>query len=241
MLSRTSIIILNYTKYSDSAVIVNALSDIYGRISFILYGINKNKQSKLISFQPLFILDTQIYYKPNRSIQKIKEYKLSTPLINIVSDIRKSSLAIFLAEVISKTVKEEYIDKLLFDFIKTSILILEELEHNISIFHILFLIKLSKYLGFYQEYIYKARYFDYKEGVATNVIPTHKHYMDENTYNIFIHLNKLAFNSSNIKNIDLKDRDKVLEILLDMYKLHIHSFNNLKSYSIFKEIFEVTV
>jgi DNA repair protein RecO (recombination protein O) len=204
----------------------------------MVYGISKKKQSKLTSFQALFLLNVQIYYKANRNIQKVKEYKLAPPLINIVSDIRKSSLAIFLSEVISKTVKEEFMDKSLFDFIKISILFLEELEDNISFFHLVFLIKLSKYLGFYQEYEYDSKYYDYKEGVSLDAIPNHNHYMNSDIYKLFVRLNNVKYNDLDSISINFMDREVLLDVLLDMYKIHIFNFNTLKSYSIFKEVFE---
>ena len=238
MLSGTSIIVLNYTRFSDSSVIVNAVSEHYGRISFMVYGVATKKQSKLTAFQPLFLLDIQLYYKVDRGLQKLKEYKLNPPLNSITSDIRKSTLVLFLSELVSKTVKEEYADKIIFNFIKTSILFLEELEYNLAFFHLVFLIKLSRYLGFAPESdSSNAKYYDYKEGMSVNSIPHHNHYMDSNSFQICILLMNTSFGDLDTIKIDIKQRDSILDILLDLYEIHILNFTSLKSYPILKEVF----
>lgn len=238
MLVETSIIVLNYTRYYDSSVIVHALSEHYGRISFMLYGIATKKQSKLTAFQPLYLLDIQLYYKADRGLQKLKEYKLNPPLSNIVNDIRKSTLALFLAELISKTVKEEYADKTLFSFIKTSILFLEEIEYNLAFFHLVFLIKLSRFLGFAPESnTSNFRYYDYKDGVHVTTKPYHKHYMVDADFQLCILLMNVNYSNLDEVKMDIKKRDSVLEILLDLYEIHILNFNSLKSYSVLKEVF----
>lgn len=238
MLSGTSIIILNYIRYSDSSVIVHAVSEHYGRISFMVYGVASKKRSKLSAFQPLFLLDIQLYYKADRGLQKLKEYKLNPPLNSITSDIRKSSLVLFLSELISKTVKEEYADKVLFDFIKTSILFLEEIEHNIAFFHLVFLIKLSRYLGFAPESDSSdAKYYDYKDGISVNSVPHHNHYMNRNDFKTCMSLMNANFSELNKIKINKIQRDSILDILLDLYEIHILNFNSLKSYPILKEVF----
>ena len=238
MLSGTSLIILNYTRYADSSIIVHAISEQFGRISFLVYGIGSKHRGKLPAFQPLYLIDAQLYYKPNRGIQKLKEHKINPPLHNLTSDIRKSTLALFIAELLSKTIKEEFADKALFGFLKTSILFLDELEYNLSIFHLVFLLKLSRYLGFAPEPdSSNSLYYDYKEGVAVNSKPYHPHYLKQTDFNTCISLINANFNELDKIKIEVKQRNFLLEALLNTYEIHILSFNSLKSYSVLKEVF----
>ena len=239
MLVNTSAIILNYIKYSDNSVIVKALSEHYGRISFMVYGVN-SKKNKLSAFQHLFILDVQIYYNADREIQKLKEFKINPPLLSLTSDIRKSTLAMFIAEVISKAVKEEHRDADVFNFLKTSILFLNELTDNLSVFNLIFLLKLSRLLGFSDfsnELI--AGFYDYTDGTVINVKPYHNHFLTKNDYELCRELMQANFNS--IKNITLNrdDRACLLEKIIDLYKMHNYEFSSLRSYSYFKEVFSV--
>jgi DNA repair protein RecO (recombination protein O) len=240
MLSETSIIILNYTRYSDSSIIVNALSEKYGRIAFIVYGIGGKHRAKLSAFQPLYMLDIQVYHKASKGLHKLKEYKINPPLYNLSANIRKSTLALFIAELLSKTIKEEFADKSLFDFIKTSLLFLNELEENLAIYHLVFLLKLSRYLGFAPENDNSnAAFYDYKEGIAINAIPHHKFYMNQTDFQTCIILLEANFSNLQAVKIDTAHRDRILNALLSLYEIHILNFNSLNSYPILKEVFSI--
>ena len=239
MLVNTFAIILSYIKYSDNSVIVNALTEQYGRISFMVYGVG-SKKNKLSAFQYLFILDLQIYYNPERDIQKLKEYKINPPLLSLTTDIRKSTLAMFIAEVITKTIKEEHQDITIFNFLKTAIFFLNELNNNLSIFHLVFLLKLSRLLGFSdfsKDILYN--YYDYSEGIEKFGKPSHNHYLSKYDYELCSKLININFN--NIESVVLSRDIKInlLDKIVDLYKVHNYEFNSLKSYTYFKEIFSV--
>lgn len=239
MLTGTSVIILNYTKYTDSSIIVHGISEQFGRISFLVYGISSKNRAKLASFQPLYLIDAQLYHKTNRSIQKIKEFKLSPPLHTLTTDIRKSTLALFIAELLLKTIKEEHSDKFLFEFIKTSILFLEELNEHLSVFHLVFLLKLSRFLGFAPDNNSKiGNFYDFKEGIMVDVKPHHPHYLIQSEYSLLMELFNAELNQLQNININKKQRDDLLEAILKMYEIHILNFTSLNSYQVLKEVFE---
>ena len=88
-------------------------------------------------------------------------------------DISKISIALFIAEVLYKCIREEEKNKTLFDFLHTSIQLLDEDSSGNNIFHLLFMIKLSKHLGFYPHNFKNTQksYFDLREGLFINEIP----------------------------------------------------------------------
>lgn len=239
MLTSTSIIVLNHTKYSDSSIIVHGISEHFGRISFLVYGIgSKKNRGKLVSFQPLYIIDAQLYHKANRGIQKLKEFRLSPPLYTLTNNIVKSTLAMFIAELLAKTVKEEFTDKNLFDFIKTSILFLDELEENLAVFHLVFLLKLSRFLGFAPENNESTgKYFDYKEGAVVLTQPYHEHYLTIDNFKLLIQLYNCNFLNLNAIAITKQQRDQLMEVVLKMYEIHILNFTSLNSYQVLREVF----
>ena len=70
----------------------------------------------------------------------------------------------FLAEVLTNTLKEEEQNKPLFNYIETTLLWLDE-QPEYSNFHLLFLLNLTKYLGFYPEQINTSyHYFNLLDG-----------------------------------------------------------------------------
>ncbi len=237
MLTESSVVILNYTKYSDSSIIVNAISEQFGRITFLVYGINSKARNKLSAFQPLQLLDVQIYFKANNNIQKLKEYKVSPPLFNIFSDVRKSTIALFLAELLSKTIKESFADKTLFLFIRTSILVLDELDVNLRLFIMAFMLKLARFLGFSIETGLNNNFYDYQEGTSVRMKPAHNHYVNENSYNAWIALLKSNYDEIGDLVINNSERNKLFDSIIDLYAIHILGPNKIKSYAVLKEVF----
>jgi len=236
MIEACSLIILNYTRYSDSSAIVNAISDTHGRISFLVYGINK--KNKLTAFQPLFLMEAELYIKPSRTLQKIKEFKIAPPLFSLTSDIRKSAIALFIAELLSKTIRESHLEKSLFTFLKTSILMLEEVEDNLSVFHLVFLLKFSRYLGFAPESeIETPLYFDFKENRSTPYKPYHNQYFTPYEFDLCSKFLTADISQLENYNVSKSTRNALMDKVLMLYEIHILNFSSLKSYTVLREVF----
>jgi DNA repair protein RecO (recombination protein O) len=235
MFSKTEIIVLNYTKYSESSIILHALTKKHGKQSIIIYGIGGSKRTKLGLFQPLSILETQLYYKPNASLQKVKEFKLLTPLFSIPGEIGKSSLALFISELLYRTIHEEYADEKLFDFIKTSVLILEELSFGLPVFHIAFMVKLAKQMGIMSEEKIELPYYDLKESSATDIKPSHKYFITKDDYNLLIDFLGKPYTDIHLVPISVSKRNYLLESVVRLFELHFLNFNSLRSFEVLKE------
>jgi DNA repair protein RecO (recombination protein O) len=237
MFSQTEIIVLNYTKYSESSIIVHSLTKKHGRQSIIVYGIGGKRKNKLGFFQPLNLLETQLYFKPNTGLQKIKEFKLATPLFNILNDIGKSSLALFISEILYRSIKEEFADEHLFDFVKTSILILEETTLGLPYFHVAFMVKLAKQLGFMSDEPILSGYYDYKENFSTDIKPTHEYFLNKDDQNLLISLLEKPYSELQNFNLTGNQRDKLLDSVVKLFELHLLNINSLRSYLVLKEVF----
>ena len=119
MLSATEGIVLNTIKYGESSIISHIFTRDYGRHSYILSG-SRTKKSKhrTAGLQALFLVDVEVYQKQSREIQRIKSVKISRTYQTVPFDVRKSAQAIFLAEVLTKCLREQESYPELFDFIK---------------------------------------------------------------------------------------------------------------------------
>ena len=145
MLQKTQAIVLHAVKYGDTSLIVHAFTEAWGRSSFLLKGIRKSKKSNRVNmFQALSLLNLDIYYRDNRDLQWIKEasYPGSTPASN--NDVVKSTQAIFLSEVLMKTIREEERNPELFNFLFESLKYFNSPADNSPSFHILFLFQLHR-------------------------------------------------------------------------------------------------
>lgn len=149
MLSKTEGLVLRYVKYGESSIIVTIYTDKFGLSAFVVNGVRSTKsKGKIAFYQPMSLLDLVVYHKEGREINRISEVKSLVPINSIRDDIRKSSIAIFLNEILNKCLKEESKNEILFHFLKESIIELEQLEKDFQNFHLIFLLKLSRYLGF---------------------------------------------------------------------------------------------
>lgn len=240
MLHVTKGVVLHYFKYSENSVIVKIFTQHFGIQSYILKGINskKNKAQKAY-LQPLSIIEIEASQKENKNLQTLKAIKIEPAYQSIPFNVYKSAIAFFIAEFLSKTIKEEESNNILFDFISSSLVILDEKMENFSNFHIVFMAQLTEYFGFQPqlETYQNNTYFNLQEGVFSPIQPPHPFYANQiNTtllYNAFVvdiqQLNTLSLNNG--------QRKVVLSILIDYYSLHVNNLSNIKSREILEEIF----
>jgi len=122
MIRKTRGIVLHTTKYGESSLVVHCYTEQVGRQTFMVKGVRKSrKQNRSNLFQPLFILDFEIYHKDSREIQLVKEVTRAFPLNSLPFDITKSTQAIFIAEVLYRVLKEEESNPILNNFLVSTI------------------------------------------------------------------------------------------------------------------------
>lgn len=222
MFKDTKGIVLNSIKYGETSLICKIYTEKLGLQSYIVNGVRKRKGNRGY-YQPLNILDLTVYHKANSQLQRIKEVKNSLAYKSIPFHILKSSIALFIAEVLTNCLKEEEENPALFSYLESSIIEFDTSEFN-SQYHIHFLVSLSGYLGFYPNLDnQELPYFDLINGCFSANKSEHKHYIN-NTEEFL-----LAMKLKKVHN-----KKKVLEDLLDYYRLHLDGFKHIKS----KEVLE---
>ncbi len=240
MLEKTKVIVLHTIRYGESSIIVQCFTEKWGRQSFIMKGVRKSKKNNRASlFQPLFLLNFDIYFKPNRDIQWIKEVSMINPMNSLQQDITKRLQALFIAEILSKTLREEEQNVVLFQFLEASISYFETMESASASFHLLFLFQFTRYLGFEPQanYSEKKKYFNPELGTFTDGANTtdltreeelgkYWHACFSNNYEA---LDKLIVNQSG--------RNIFLDSLLEFYMFHVESLKEIKSVEILRTIF----
>ena len=239
MIEKTSGILLHAVKYSETSLIASIYTEDYGRQSFIINGIHgKNSTVRAAVFQPLYLLDLEIYYKSGREIHRIKNARISFPYSNIPFDIRKSTQVLFLAEVLYKCLREEEPNIELFDFLYHSLTLLDLTEAGISNFHIWFLFKLTRFLGFSpnREDAEICNFFDLQTARFVSHEPLHSQFTDKHLTILFTRL--FNIDSSSIENLDYTQHERrlILEKLLEFYHIHLGNLGEFKSLEVLKEV-----
>lgn len=151
-LKKTKGIVLSYIKYSETSIIVRIFTREFGLKNYIINGArSKSAKSKMAFYQPLTLLDLVIYDKEGGSLNRISEAKLILPFQLIPFDFLRSGIAMFMAEVMGRSVFEGYQNEEFFDFLESSIRLLDDKETVLVHFPLVFLWESSKYLGFAPE------------------------------------------------------------------------------------------
>jgi DNA repair protein RecO (recombination protein O) len=240
MLIKCKAIVIHTVNYSESSVVLKCFTDLHGVQSYMVNGVRSKKGSiKPSQLMPLSLLELEVYHQPQKNLQRIKELKCSPQLKTIHFDLVKSTIGIFVAELIHKTVKEDnHTDIPLFTFLYNSIQILDLQDDKVSNFPLFFLLQLSKYLGFYPKgnYTQTTNGFDFREGVF-------ELYNEQNTFQLSPKLSEcisrlLLCDATHFQEITLTQlqRSTLLEVMIDYYKQHVSGFLELKSPKILSEI-----
>src|SRR6195952_4931530 len=180
MLHKTRGIVFKTTDYGESSVIVQVFTEKCGLQSYIINAVKKPKAKiSRNMLQPLHLLDMVVYHKNTGQVQRIAELKNSPVLQTIPYDVIKSSLVLFLNEVLYKAVRQQSADENMFDFIFNAIEWLDHQSEGLANFHLLFLTRLTRYLGFYPEQIAAGGmdFFDMKNGVFSRYKPEGFYYL----------------------------------------------------------------
>ncbi len=238
MIVSTHAIVISKLRYRDHDLIVKCYTQQYGVLSFLLRGVLKSKKglAKTAYFQLLTQLQLVIVYSPNRSLHSIKEAKLNHLYSSLHSNVLKSAIVMFLAEVLSSILKEEEENSTLFSYIETTLLWLDT-HTECSNFHLLFLLNLTKYLGFYPENTTAdVPFFNLQDGKFQSK-PMGLYTISGDNFNLLKQLLDTKFDELSQLKINSKQRQAFLNMMLQYYELHLGDFKKPKSLHILNQVF----
>jgi DNA repair protein RecO (recombination protein O) len=220
LLQKTRGIVFRFTKYGETSIIVNIFTEIFGLQSYIVNGVRSSSaKNKIALYQPLTLLDLVVYHRENANINRIKEVKCAHPFHSIFMDVKKSTIGMFMLEVMNKAIKEQSHSGDVFEFLFNSIVALDLTTEDNESFHLTFLLKLSRYLGFGA--------FRASEIVGGRMTT-------EETETDLDKLLKSGF--ENIPRFTRAQRNALLDLLLKFYAEHMDTFGELKSVPVLREV-----
>jgi len=238
MVTSTSAIVLSKIRYKDNDIIVKLFTKEYGAISFIVKGGQKSKKNKIkyVYFQELTILEIQFNYNLKRDLQYIKDIEIKHNYTSSHTDLVKVSVIMFLSEVLSNVITHQKRDIQLYNYIEES-LIWYDINKSNTYFHMIFLIELTRYLGFYPDMLSNNfKYFNL-EGGSYEKSKTSEYSITGDSLNLFNQILGIKFDSNPLPALNSKDKMEIINIILTYYKLHINNFKPIKSLEIVKNIF----
>lgn len=239
MLIKTRGIILKTIKYGETSIIAEIYTEERGLRKYVINGVRSKKARVHASLlQVMSLLDLVVYNREDRDLNHVKEIRSAYVYQSMPFDVKKSALALFMAEIIRKTIRESEENKPLFQFLFDTFQFLDEASSPISNLHLFFLIELTAFLGFLPagEWDQDTQLFDLQEGSFTNNIPNHRHYLDEQLSFILNELLHSAPSDTHQIKITAVQRRALLQSMLDYYKLHMDFLPDIHSHQILQEV-----
>lgn len=236
MLIKTKAIVLSSLKYQEKSLIVKCFTQSHGlKIYFVRDAFSSRKSNQKIAyFQPLTILEIEAVHKNKGNLENFKEIKIATPFQTLHSDIFKSTIVMFVSEILHHSIHEEEKNEHLFAFLETALHWLDN-HDQIANFHLILMLEMTKYLGFYPDISeMDFPFLDANEGVFT---PFHGFgSLTEHQTSLFKKLILLKFDSDQ-KIFHVIERQILLKILIDYYFFHLDGFRKPKSLDVLTEVF----
>ena len=231
---------LHSLKYGETRLIVDMFTRSYGRLSFIV-SLPKSAKGKMKKqfFQPLTLLEIETDVRPRLQLQKLSDARLLHPFSTIPFDQHKLSIALFIAEFLYYALRSEQQNALLFDYVTDSIQWLDGQDSRFANFHLVFLMRLSRFLGFYPNLDDYAAgdYFDLRESVFLSAPPVHRDFLYPQEAEKVQLMMRMDFATMHLFQMSHTERNRLLEVALSYYRLHIPDFPELKSLSVLQELY----
>lgn len=236
MFVKTKAIVLSAVKYQEKSLIVKCFTQSDGlKTYFIPTAFSGRKSSQKIAyFQPLNLIEIEANHKNKGTLEHIKEIRMAIPFRTVSGNVFKSTIVIFLSEMLHHSIREEEKNERLFSFLETALLWLDNNE-EIANFHLILLLEITKYLGFYPDTSdSELPFFDLTEGYFSSFHAINS--LSEQETFLLRKLLELKFESDQ-RLFSGAERQVLLKILLDYYAAHLDGFKKPKSLEVLREVF----
>lgn len=240
MLVKSRGIVLNQISYGDSSLIVKVYTEEQGLVSFIVKGA-KGKRSKYSTsiFAKLSLVELVFDSQPSKNLQMIKDITGIYTFASVPFDISKSTMAIFLTEVLCKVIREHEPNEEKFKYLFESVVLLDNIQEGVGVFHIWFLLCLTEFLGCQPLANDDAdnTLFNLEEGRFQSAKQLAAYTLDEQRSKVFARL--IHANLSEIMSLLVYKEERLfyLDTMLLYYKLHLPDLHDMRSIPILRAVF----
>lgn len=240
MLIKTKAIVLRHLKFGDSSLIVDLFTEHQGRLSFMVR-IPKTQKGKLKKqlFQPMTVLEIAYDYRQRASMQHLRDARIAIPFVSIPINPVKMSLSLFLAEFLYYCTRDEQQNEPLYQYIENSISWLDAAGQSYANFHLVFMMRLSRFIGFYpnlDDYV-EGCYFDLRNASFDITAPLHPDFLQPVEAARINTLIRMNYETMRLFRMNRLERNRITELILYYYRLHVPNMPELRSFDVLKELF----
>ena len=236
----TQAVVLRSVKYGDGSLIVDMLTALHGRVSFIVRVSSSSRgRMRRQLFIPLTLVEVDFDFRLKSSLQRLGDIRMSKPLPSLSMHPYKLSMGMFLSEFLVHATRDERENVPLFQFVAYSLEWLDGVSDHFSNFHLVFMMRLSRFVGFFPNVddVLEGGYFDLLNACFTADVPRHGHYLKPPEASKIGLLMRLSYQTMHLCAMSREERNRCTEVILEYYRLHVPGFPQLKSLSVLKELF----
>lgn len=240
MIVKTRAVVLRSVRYGDAQLIVDTFTEELGRIAFLVR-LPRSPKAKVKRqyFQPMTILDVEFDYRQKSKLQHLREVGIGIPFSDIPFSPYKLSITLFLAEFLCYSTRNEQTHLALFSFLVKSMEWLDIARDDYANFHVVFMIRLSLFLGFSpnMESSVAGDFFDLEEGRFVATVPVHNHYLGKEDSILMRKLVRLSYSTMSLYSMSRVERNRCVTVILEYYRLHVPDFPEMKTLSVLQSLF----
>ena len=236
-MTHEQVIVLHTFRYGESGHIVQVLAREHGLLSCMVKGRRRSPLPPVL-MQPLSLVEVVMDVRPNRQFQFLRE---SAPLAlydGIAGNPAKNAMALFLCEILCRALRESPADVRLFDFVADSVAVLNRVERGVATFHLVFLIKMTYFLGYFPNLsdFHAGVLFDMENSSFVDV-QTNVHTLDVAQTEVFAQLMRMDYANMYLFALSGAQRSDILDKILTYYRLHLPDFGEVKSFEVLRQLF----
>jgi len=233
-------IVLNSIRYNDTQLIVTVFTEQAGTVPFLLRRPRARRGGlRAVGWQPLSLVEATWQPQERRSLQKPAEFALLRPWTSLPFHPYKSAMSLFLGEFLYHALHREGENAPLFQFMLHSLEWFDESEAHFVNFHVVFLLHLTRFLGFYPNVDdwHEGCFFDMQNATFTPARPLHPHFIGPDEAALVPKFMRMDLRKMRAVGLSGAVRSRVLALIADFYRLHTPEFPELKSLGVLAEVF----
>jgi DNA repair protein RecO (recombination protein O) len=184
------------------------------------------------------LLEIEIDLRQRLQLQKLKDARLLSAYASIPFSPEKLALSLFIAEFLYHALRSEQQNIPLFAYLVDAMQWLDIAEKGYANFHLTFLMRMSRFLGFYpnlDDYV-DGCIFDLRTATFSLLVPIHRDFLQPDDARRIHTLMRMDFPTMHLYRLNRMDRNRIVDVLLQYYRLHIPQFPELKSLSVLQEL-----
>ncbi|HRN80540.1 MAG TPA: DNA repair protein RecO [Ferruginibacter sp.] len=243
MLHHTEGIVLRAVKYSETSLVVTVFTELFGLQTYMVRGVRQSKKgsNQAALYQPGAMLQLVVYHNPQKNLQYIREAEWKMIYRHIFSDVTKHCVAVFMIELLLRSLKQPEANTDLYYFCHDAFEQLDTAERDVvANFALFFALHLPHFFGFRFDdagYTHEMKFLDLTDGRYTTTPPAHAYFLEGDDVLTTSELLKVMQpHELSVFKLSGKKRNDLLQRYMDYYNLHIQDFGQMKTLPVLQQV-----